>query len=594
MKVLLPALALTALAAGALLALYAVVPGRSASIVQMQAQHLAAPLLSSVRESEWRPFKVRRRLQRLPGTVSQFAALRFEFQLAKVPPEPLAMFIPAYDSSLAAYLNDHFIGEAGSVTPPVAVNAYHPALFRLRPADLHEGRNVVQLIVGQAIAGIGIVHAVYIGELPRLERAWNWTTFASVDVLRIYNGLFLVLGIFAILVYRHLRLESVFLWFVLLIFFCGLRNLDMLFTQWPESQRLRAMLVMGSSLGILLSCTGFVNRLGGRRARLDRWLLLSMPPLLALFWWRSGTDLIAAIDEAYAVLRLVFVLVVPLMLWRLAAVARRLPSWRLGWVLGCLCMAIIFVGHDAVVMWATPALDYQYSLLASMPMVSAFLIAVAHRYIENVRALERSHAQLLAERQRIMRDMHDGVGGQLTSLIMKLRRTHADAELTRQVESSLSDLRLIIDSLDEVTTADLRTALGSFRQRIEPWLRQHAVELDWKMDLPPTGGYGAQETLQLLRILQEACSNVIKHAGADRLQITIGMEPGDAATLISIVDNGHGFAAQSTASGRGLEIMRQRAQALHGELAIESSASGTALRIRLPPPDAAIEAPAGR
>jgi signal transduction histidine kinase len=354
------------------------------------------------------------------------------------------------------------------------------------------------------------------------------------------------------------------------------------------------MLVMGSSLGILLSCTGFVNRLGGRRARLDRALLLSMPPFLALFWWRAGTDLIAAIDEAFAVLRLVFVLVVPLMMWRLAAVARRLPSWRLGWVLGCLCMAIIFVGHDAVVMWTTPALDYQYSLLASMPMVSAFLIAVAHRYIESVRALERSHAQLLAERQRIMRDMHDGVGGQLTSLIMKLRRTHADAELTRQVESSLSDLRLIIDSLDEVTTADLRTALGSFRQRIEPWLRQHAVALDWKMDLPPTGGYGAQETLQLLRILQEACSNVIKHADADRLQIAIGMEPGGSSMLISIVDNGHGFDAQPTASGRGLEIMRQRAQALHGELAIESSASGTALRIRLPPPDAAMEAPAGR
>ena len=288
----------------------------------------------------------------------------------------------------------------------------------------------------------------------------QWTTFASVDILGIYNGLFLVLGAFALYVYLQLRRESVFLWFVLLIAFCGLRNVDILWTQWPETQQVRALLVYGSSLGILLSCSGFVNRLMDRHAALDRWLLLAMPPLLLLFWWRSSSDLMAAIDEGYAILRIVFALVAPLMLWRLGAVARRLPSWRSGWMLGCLCMAVVFVSHDVVMMWLTSALNYQYSLLASLPMISAFVVAVAQRYVESAREIERSHAtlerrveetehkllqsheqlrvmerqQVLAnERQRIMRDMHDGVGGQLTSLVLSLRHAErAPAEVARE------------------------------------------------------------------------------------------------------------------------------------------------------------------
>jgi hypothetical protein len=54
-----------------------------------------------------------------------------------------------------------------------------------------------------------------------------------------------------------------------------------------------------------------------------------------------------AIDEGYAVLRVLFAVVAPLMLWRLVAVARRMPQWGLGWMLGCLCMAVVFGDPDS-------------------------------------------------------------------------------------------------------------------------------------------------------------------------------------------------------------------------------------------------------
>ena len=619
-----PALLLTALALGVLAALYAVIP-RGGTVDALRAQPLRAPTLAAIDPAAWQPVRPLRRMQVLEGgATSRWAVLRFDLDLVELPREPFAIFIPAYDSSLAAYVNGHFVGEAGSVTPPIAVNAYHPALFRLRNEDLRVGRNVVDLVVAQAIPGAGIVHVIHVGPAAGFERAWAWVTFASVDVLKIYNGLFLVLGAFALYVYLNLRRESVFLWFVLLIACCGLRNLDILLTQWPESQEMRALVVFGSSLGILLSCSGFINRLIDRRAAIDRWLLLCIPPMLLVFGWYSRIDLIRAIDAGYAVLRIVFAIVAPLMIWRLVTVARRLPNWRLGWMLGLLCMAIVFVAHDVVIMWAANALNYQYSLLASLPMISAFVVAVAQRYVESARELERSHAtleqrvretesalsatyeqlrllereQALAEeRQRIMRDMHDGVGGQLTGLVMTLRRGDgAASEVAQKVEASLNDLRLIIDSLDDVVASDLRTALGLFRRRIEPWLMEHGLELDWQADLPAVGGYGPRETLNLLRILQEACSNVVKHASARRVQIRAELcGSGDAARLrILVADDGVGLPATESMrhAGRGCDNMRRRARELGGQFEFGSPGRGCSLTLTLPLPPSVAQPPA--
>ncbi len=615
---------MTLLALAILAALYTVVP-REGAITELRAQVIDRPRLEAINENAWQPYKLLTRMRGLAnGKQATYVVVRFELPAPTSPDEPIAIFIPTYDNSVAAYLNGRFLGEAGSIHPPIAVNGYHPALFRVRPEYLRADHNVVDIIVAQTIPGFGIVHAVYVGPQSALDRAYRWVTFASVDILRVYNGLFLVLGAFALYVYAQLRRESVFLWFALLIFFCGLRNLDLLWTQWPESQRLRALLVFSSSLGILLACSGFVNRLVDRRAALDRWIMFAMPPLMLLFWWRSGTDLMRAYNEGYAVLRVVFALVAPLMLWRLWGAARSLPSWRSGWMLGCLMMAVAFVSHDVVLMWTTGALNYQYSLLASLPMVSAFVVGVAQKYVESARALEQSHATLERrvqeteralktshellrqlereqalsdERQRIMRDMHDGVGGQLSSLVMTLRRKErASVEVAQLIEQSLNDLRLIIDSLDDVLSADLRTALGMFRHRITPWLEQNGLFVDWQVNIPPVGGYSPRETLQLFRIMHEACSNIVKHSGANHVSIAARIDSTNGRLRIEVADNGRGgvieFAAlvDGFSVHRGVNNMTQRAKELGGQLTIDSTPRGTTVSLDVPAPGASVAA----
>lgn len=88
----------------------------------------------------------------------------------------------------------------------------------------------------------------------------------------------------------------------------------------------------------------------------------------------------------------------------------------------------------------------------------------------------------------------------------------------------------------------------------------------------------------LFRILQEALTNVVRHAGASRVNISLGQD--ERAILLTVSDNGHGFTP--SAMGRsnpalGLLGMRERAAAVGGELTIESRIDqGTFIVLRVP------------
>jgi signal transduction histidine kinase len=172
---------------------------------------------------------------------------------------------------------------------------------------------------------------------------------------------------------------------------------------------------------------------------------------------------------------------------------------------------------------------------------------------------------------------------------MTLRRDGSVApELANRVEASLNDLRLIIDSLDDVVAADLRTALALFRERTGSWMRANGLTCDFEVDLPDIGGYGPRETLQLLRILQEACGNVVKHAAATSVRISArwlqDASDGARPLRLTVSDNGRGFDPATGTRGRGLHNMRRRTEELNGLFAIDVDTQGTRVSIALPRP----------
>ncbi|HSB97038.1 MAG TPA: ATP-binding protein, partial [Spongiibacteraceae bacterium] len=204
--------------------------------------------------------------------------------------------------------------------------------------------------------------------------------------------------------------------------------------------------------------------------------------------------------------------------------------------------------------------------------------------VEQQHLLDAQHQQsVLRERQRVMQDMHDGLGSALSSSLVLLERGELSVPQTAAVlRECIDDLRLVVDSL-EPTSKDLSTLLGMLRYRLQHRIEAAGVRLHWQMaDLPALDWLEPSLALDLLRLTQEAIANALKHAAASELALMVRHDPGYIE--LNVRDDGSGFdlAAAATA-GRGLRGMHMRAQRLNAQLAIESSnGGGTTIRLRLP------------
>ena len=202
----------------------------------------------------------------------------------------------------------------------------------------------------------------------------------------------------------------------------------------------------------------------------------------------------------------------------------------------------------------------------------------------NFEALQRlsREAAVSEDRQRIMTDMHDGIGAHLIAALSLAESDEASMnDIAAVLRECIDDLRLAIDSL-EPTENELLPALGNFRYRIEKRIRAVGVELEWMVDdLPMLPYLSPRNLLQVLRILQEAFANVLKHACATRIRFETGLAREPRRVLIRVSDNGKGFAAAAV-NGRGLGNMARRAGSIGGEVRVSSSSEGTVVELFLP------------
>jgi signal transduction histidine kinase len=200
----------------------------------------------------------------------------------------------------------------------------------------------------------------------------------------------------------------------------------------------------------------------------------------------------------------------------------------------------------------------------------------------------QKRALLLEERQRIVRDMHDGIGGQLLGIAMQVRAKQLDGPQVEQaLEGSIADLRLIVDSLDSADEG-LAEALQAFAHRARAQAKAANCSFDAHVDLPSDGAvHGPRVSLQVLRILQEALTNALRHGAPT--QIVLSAAQGDSGVIeIALRDNGQGLPSDQS-RGLGLKNMRGRAVAIGA--AIEWRApegGGTEVRVTLPPLNAAM------
>ncbi|MBJ7310718.1 hypothetical protein H7U20_10985 [Rugamonas sp. CCM 8940] len=206
---------------------------------------------------------------------------------------------------------------------------------------------------------------------------------------------------------------------------------------------------------------------------------------------------------------------------------------------------------------------------------------------QQLRAFEREHA-VNDERLRIIQDLHDGVGSQLLSTLMMVQAGNASREQTvLLLQECMDDMRLAIDTLapDE---PDLLPVLGNFRFRMEARYRAVGMEFLWTNHaLPDALTLAPHAGLQVLRLLQEALANVLRHAQARRLKIDVYFSPRELR--VRVEDDGVGMATATAplGAGRGLANMRMRAHKLGATLDWRAAGGdaqrpGTVVELSLP------------
>ncbi len=207
-------------------------------------------------------------------------------------------------------------------------------------------------------------------------------------------------------------------------------------------------------------------------------------------------------------------------------------------------------------------------------------------------ALRRVVAAQELERRRLARELHDETGQALTSILLGLKSLE-DVDDPAAVAVAAGDLReLVVATLQDVRrlAVELRPkALDDFglvpalRRLAENFSDQTRIAVDVEARLPEERLAPEIETA-VYRIVQEALTNVVKHARARNVSILLSRKNGSVSVMIE--DDGQGFdPARGRADGLGLLGMRERAALLGGTLSIESSdGAGTTLVVDVPVP----------
>jgi signal transduction histidine kinase len=229
-------------------------------------------------------------------------------------------------------------------------------------------------------------------------------------------------------------------------------------------------------------------------------------------------------------------------------------------------------------------------------------IGVAARTVSLATDLQHSRERIVTsreeERRRLRRDLHDGLGAQLAALIMQagaarsLLRTDpgaADkelADLREELRAAVAEVRRLVlglrpPALDELgLVGALRTRLARLdRGGIDSDSPSLQVEVEAEEPLPLLS---AAAEVAAFRIVEEAVTNVVKHAHANRVTVTLRVE--GESLLVTVLDDGIGLTPSNDATGLGLQSIRERATELGGTCLVSSGSDsrGTFVQVMLP------------
>lgn len=533
------------------------------------------------------------------------AGYRFVFHLAQKPGQPWAVLIPSLRMRASLSVNDHpLVSDASDRSGEHARMWFRPLFYPVPASLLQSGENRLHIRL-DAESGRGFLSAPLIGPhavlapLAGQYHLWRQTLLQTVVIAMAAVGLLMLV------LWTQRRRDAIYGLYGLGMLAWAVHDLNFIVVDPPMPARYWDAFSFLALGGFILATTYFIHRyLGERRPRIEQaasWFVCLGAPLLFILpenVFRAYSDFVWH----------PVILSVGLYLYlRMFRAAWRQSSGTLHLLATTGSIMVLYGAHDLLIVLGRLPWGIGYLLpYSAAPSLAAFSSLLVLRFARNLddmetlashlddrvkaatqeietnharlRDLEREH-WLSRERTRLARDIHDGVGGQLVSLLARIKcGLHSPGESEAVLSQALHDLRLIVDAQD-VAEGDLGTALATWRHRLERRLDGTGLRLVWNpADVDRLAGFGPSDILNMLRLLDEAATNAIRHAGATRLTVQYGTEAG--VFRVSVRDDGHG-GARATTQGHGMHNMRHRANALGAQIEIESGEGGTCVQVSL-------------
>jgi signal transduction histidine kinase len=221
----------------------------------------------------------------------------------------------------------------------------------------------------------------------------------------------------------------------------------------------------------------------------------------------------------------------------------------------------------------------------TLVLIVGTLVGFLLRYRRQLKLYRRAELERTAtmERAKISQDLHDAVGSDLVRMNMILNRTDQDIpreELSRIAREANRTLRDIIWTSKETQTVD--AVVAALAERIRTIATEVNLALDLALpDALPTHPMPPERVRDLVLIITECITNIIKHAQATVVHANVGYS--NSTLHITVADNGVGIQSAGTNRGMGLPGMRQRAERSGMTLVIQSTSdSGTTLELIVP------------
>ena len=548
------------------------------------------------------------------------ATFELHFDLDRVPDENLGLYIPRLGNAYEIWLNGRLLERGGDLLN------YNGADFAKAPryigiaADQLKAQNLIRVDIRADVGRRGGLAPLFVGPAEQVYaiymRDYRWRSTGSLAVVIVS----LLVGTIAFALWvtqadlnvsglRHR--DHLYLYAVLAELSWSLRVGDAMIEHpvlsWPWWGVLMHLALTVWACSMIMFCVEVANWGGLLASRgLRRWLatLLAASVFASIGALAYGYPL--AMTLMYATLGATSLTFAACFVWMAARggtpLQRMVAVLLLGTILIGLRDLYVFrisqdYGGNTLMRYSSVMFGLALGYIVIMRFRAAsgqaqnFNVKLAARVALKEQELSQSYVLLeqlarkherSAERTRILRDMHDGVGSHISAAIRQLQSGKASNEqLLQTLRDSLDHLKLSIDAL-HLPPGDITALLANLRYRMESRIQACDIELQWDVDLLPVLERLDEKAMRQLQFMVfEAVSNVMQHARAKTLRVELRTSPRGGAVL-RLIDNGRGFDPDRVKL-RGLGSLRERAAALGAGLKITSEPGQTMVEITLDP-----------